>query len=371
MDPVTIAKLIGVRRLVKVALVLLVAAAAFWLLLVPLLIGALVGGSVDDGDAASAACTGSSTPGGGVVPAGNTPAPTGAPAAGIGRWDAEAVKNASIIAQRGMAAGVGVEGVVIALATAMQETGNLHSLDYGHADSLGLFQQRPSTGWGTPAQVMDPALSSDAFYGVASHTNNPGLTDIAGWQKMTVAQAAQAVQRSAFPDAYAKWENDARTLAAAVLEGVDVTQVMCTGAGAVISGDWAHPLAPAAYTNTSPFGMRYHPISGTWKLHDGTDLAAPIGTPIRSVCNGQVTFTGERGTGGLTTIVDCGGGVEVLYRHQNKIGVTVGQKITAGVLIGEVGNTGGSTGPHLHFVTRVAGTAVDPIPFMATHGIRI
>lgn len=365
MDPVTIAKIIGVRRLVKILGAMILASLLFWVILLPLLMGVVAGGSVDEEDAAAASCTGTSS--GGVVQAGNTPGP----GPGLGRWDAEAIANAGVIAQRGIAAGVGAQGVVVALATAMQESGNLHSLDYGHADSLGLFQQRPAAGWGTPAQIMDPALSSDAFYGVAQHTANPGLTDIAGWQSMTVAQAAQAVQRSAFPEAYAKWENEARTLASAVLEGVDLTQIMCTGAGAVISGDWAHPLAPAAYTNTSPFGMRFHPISGTWKLHDGTDLAGPIGTPLRSVCNGTITQAGFRGTGGLTTTIDCGGGIEVLYRHQNKVSITVGQVVKAGAVIGELGNTGGSTGPHLHFVVRVAGTAVDPIPFMATHGIRI
>lgn len=367
MAPVVIAKLVGGlggQRLIKVAVTLVVLVAALWIVGLPMMLGIIAGGSSASA-AAGGVCTGSPT-NGGVVPASNT-----TPDRAVGRWDAEAIKNAGIVAQRGIAAGVGIQGVVIALATAMQESGNLHSIDYGDRDSLGLFQQRPSTGWGTREQVLDPALSSDAFFGVAAHTSNPGLTDITGWQKMPLTQAAQAVQRSAFPEAYAQHENAARTLATAVLDGVDISTIMCTGAGAVSSGEWAHPLAPAAYTKTSPFGMRVHPLTGAWKLHDGTDLAAPIGTPLRSVCNGTVTQTGNRGTGGLTTTVDCGGGVEVLYRHQNKIGVTVGQQLKVGVTVGELGNTGGSSGPHLHFVVRVAGAPVDPIPFMATHGIQI
>ena len=75
-----------------------------------------------------------------------------------------------------------------------------------------MFQQRPSSGWGTVAQIRDPHLATRAFYGVADHTHNPGLTDVNGWQDMSVAQAAQAVQRSAFPDAYAKWEPAARAI---------------------------------------------------------------------------------------------------------------------------------------------------------------
>ena len=63
---------------------------------------------------------------------------------------------------------------------------------------------RPSTGWGTIAQIRDLTLAARAFYGLADHTHNPGLTDIDGWEQMSVAQAAQAVERSAFPDAYAE-----------------------------------------------------------------------------------------------------------------------------------------------------------------------
>jgi len=119
--------------------------------------------------------------------------------------------NARTIIGVGKGAGVPEYGWVIALATAMQES-TLINVDYGDRDSLGLFQQRPSQGWGSEAQVQQPVLASKAFYGVASHTSNPGLLDINGWQSMTVTQAAQAVQRSAYPDAYAKWETLARDL---------------------------------------------------------------------------------------------------------------------------------------------------------------
>ncbi|MFY0408303.1 peptidoglycan-binding domain-containing protein [Solicola sp. PLA-1-18] len=125
----------------------------------------------------------------------------------------EQKQNARTIIGVGKGANVPERGWVVALATAMQES-TLINVTYGDRDSLGLFQQRPSQGWGTNAQVSDPVLASKAFYGVASHTPNPGLLDISGWQQMTITQAAQAVQRSAYPDAYAKWETLARDIVA-------------------------------------------------------------------------------------------------------------------------------------------------------------
>jgi peptidoglycan hydrolase-like protein with peptidoglycan-binding domain len=122
-------------------------------------------------------------------------------------------QNARTIIGVGKGASVPEYGWVIALATSMQES-TLLNIDYGDRDSLGLFQQRPSQGWGTEAEILDPVKASKAFYGVASHTPNPGLLDISGWQSMSVTQAAQAVQRSCCPDAYAKWESLARDILA-------------------------------------------------------------------------------------------------------------------------------------------------------------
>ncbi|MGN7798490.1 LysM peptidoglycan-binding domain-containing protein [Leifsonia sp. 22587] len=120
--------------------------------------------------------------------------------------------NAQLIIRIGRQQGVPDQGIVIALAAAAQESG-LRNVRYGDRDSLGLFQQRPSTGWGTPDQVLDPTRATLAFYGGRGNPNpgrTRGLLDIPGWSGMTVTQAAQAVQLSAFPDAYAKWETSAR-----------------------------------------------------------------------------------------------------------------------------------------------------------------
>jgi len=132
--------------------------------------------------------------------------------------DAEQAASARVIVAVGQQRGVPARGLLIALMTAMQESG-LRNLDYGDRDSLGLFQQRPSMGWGTPEQVREPAYAAAAFFGgPSSPTDNAGLLDVVGWDAMPLTDAAQAVQRSAFPDAYAKWEPVARTWLAGILD---------------------------------------------------------------------------------------------------------------------------------------------------------
>lgn len=132
--------------------------------------------------------------------------------------DDEQAASARVIVAVGQQRGIPAHGLLIALMTAMQESG-LRNLDYGDRDSLGLFQQRPSMGWGTPDQVREPTYAAAAFFGgPSSPTGNPGLLDVVGWEAMALTEAAQAVQRSAFPDAYAKWEAAARTWLADIFD---------------------------------------------------------------------------------------------------------------------------------------------------------
>lgn len=123
----------------------------------------------------------------------------------------EQVANAAVVIFEGKANHIPPDGWVVALTAALQESG-IRNLRYGDRDSQGMFQQRPSAGWGTPAQIRDPHLAAQAFYGVAAHTQNRGLVDIPRWQHLSIAEAAQAVQMSAFPGAYAKWEPAARAI---------------------------------------------------------------------------------------------------------------------------------------------------------------
>ncbi len=125
----------------------------------------------------------------------------------------ESAGYAAIIIQVGRELGVSDYGIVIALATAMQES-TMRNLDWGDRDSVGLFQQRPSAGWGSVEQLTDPWHSARLFYGGASNPNagyTSGLLDVPDWSSLPLTVAAQAVQISAYPDAYAKWESSAWT----------------------------------------------------------------------------------------------------------------------------------------------------------------
>lgn len=115
---------------------------------------------------------------------------------------------------------------------------------------------------------------------------------------------------------------------------------------------------------TSGFGPRLHPVLGTVRTHDGLDYAAPSGTPIRTAAAGTVVFSGPRGGYGNTVVVDHGGSLATVYAHQSDVYVTAGTPVTAGQVIGAVGSTGLSTGPHLHFEARVHGVPVDPLGYL-------
>lgn len=129
----------------------------------------------------------------------------------------EQAHNAAIISAVGLRRGLPARAVTIALTTAYQESG-IRNLDYGHADSIGLFQQRPSKGWGTIKQIMDPYYSSGKFY--------DALLGVKNWRTDDINDVAQKVQRSAHPDAYRKHVSKAQALAAA-LTGVQPGGLTC------------------------------------------------------------------------------------------------------------------------------------------------
>lgn len=119
----------------------------------------------------------------------------------------EPMNNAAIIAAVGVKQGLPSHAVTVALATALQES-KLRNLSGGDRDSIGLFQQRPSQGWGTPDQLQDPVYSATEFYKKLAKLDN--------WQTIPITEAAQAVQRSGAPDAYAQWEDEATALTGAL-----------------------------------------------------------------------------------------------------------------------------------------------------------
>jgi len=131
------------------------------------------------------------------------------------------------------------------------------------------------------------------------------------------------------------------------------------GGGAAARGN-ARFHRPSDGRVTSNFGYRTHPIFGTRRLHAGMDFGAPRGAPIYAAEAGVVVSAGRRGGYGIATVIDHGGGLTTLYGHQSSVEVRAGEQVSRGEVIGRVGSTGFSTGPHLHFEVRVSGSPVDP-----------
>ncbi|MBY0515466.1 MAG: M23 family metallopeptidase [Bacteriovoracaceae bacterium] len=123
-------------------------------------------------------------------------------------------------------------------------------------------------------------------------------------------------------------------------------------------------LLPAQGWITSYFGQRISPTAGKLKMHEGIDVGAPYGTQVHAPADGIVTYSGEKAGFGKFVQVDHGFGIETIYAHNQSLFVRNGQKIKRGHLLAGVGNTGHSTGPHLHYEVRVNGIAVDPLYFI-------
>jgi murein DD-endopeptidase MepM/ murein hydrolase activator NlpD len=302
-------------------------------------------------------------------------------AGGLGE---DQMRNAAIIINVGSGMRISPRGWVIAIATALQESvlSNLPNLGARNDhDSIGLFQQRPSQGWGTPAQLQDPQYAARRFY--------EKLLMIPGWETMALTDAAQAVQRSAFPDAYAKHEPMATNLVNVLADGaaraaIGVTVARCATGGEIAASGWTVPVRARIVSGFRTPGR---------PTHDGVDLGAPSGTDILAAAAGRVLvvrcnasqyghpYSCDR-DGDPVTVRGCGWYVEILhagnfitrYCHLgSRPLVVVGQPVRAGEVIGQVGSSGHSSGPHLHFEVHVDADsssrgAIDPEPFMRDRG---
>jgi murein DD-endopeptidase MepM/ murein hydrolase activator NlpD len=281
--------------------------------------------------------------------------------------DAEQSSIVRVIYAEALAANVGPQGAVVGVATAKQES-DLRNVNYGDRDSLGVFQQRAA--WAPAADRTHPVKAARMFYsgGLAGQR---GLLDVPGWRNMPVWQAAQAVQVSAFPTAYAKGTPLALA-AVAALTGSSTPVPGCGDAGPVVAGDWTTPVPKGEYRITSDFGPRPSPGGIGSTNHKGLDFAAPIGTAARAAAAGTVTAVkGVAASGGFGNliIIDNGGGISTYYAHLSAVDVAAGQRVTPGLLIGKVGSTGYSTGPHLHFEVRRDGVPIPPRPWLRQHGV--
>lgn len=126
--------------------------------------------------------------------------------ASVNQLTEQQIDNARLIIGIGRGGDFDDRAIRIALMTALQES-SLRNLDSGDRDSIGLFQQRPSQGWGEPESLNDPIYATKSFYGINPDIENPGLEQIEDWHTMSPTEAAQAVQRSGLPDAYEQWES--------------------------------------------------------------------------------------------------------------------------------------------------------------------
>jgi murein DD-endopeptidase MepM/ murein hydrolase activator NlpD len=294
----------------------------------------------------------------------------------VGQYDSTQLHNAAVIIKTGADLKLPPRAWVIAVATAMQESGlnNLGNLgDKNDHDSLGLFQQRPSAGWGTPAQVRDPVYASTKFY--------DKLKAVPNWQNKPLTKAAQAVQVSAYPDAYAKHEPQATQVVNQLADGAanavgSSVSMVCASAGQIAASGWTVPVKEGVVS-----GFR----TASRPTHQGVDLGASRGEPIVAAASGVVSVVkcDEDHSGRRTCNVDgypgkggCGWMVEI--QHAGNImtrycHMVQRPDVTAGQELGHVGTSGNSSGPHLHFEVhlnddRSSAGAISPIQFMRSHG---
>ena len=286
------------------------------------------------------------------------------------------------------------------------------SMDYPHDkwgnaeaatdhDSVGLYQQRASMGWGDSGsstakddpdaaikRLLDPRWTSQAFFGGnQSPPANAGLQDVSGWEDMELTVAAQEVQGSKYPSAYAPHESKARQL---VSENKDAPKQPLIDAGdggdddggdddgGDSGGDnkFKYPLEEGTYTLTSDFGPRDDPVTGApGDFHGGQDFGAPEGTPIHAIADGKVSAAGHVGGGfGYWVVIDhkMGGRTySSVYGHILSDGIVAeGKTVKSGDVIAKVGNEGNhTTGFHLHLEIWDGGRFdggehVDPMPLL-------
>lgn len=282
---------------------------------------------------------------------------------------------------------------VVALATARQESG-IRNLPYGDRDSLGVFQQRPSQGWGTPAQILDVNHATTAFL---TH-----LVAVPRWQTIPVTDAAARVQRPAKQNRglYEQWVPLAEALTstlwaststpnAGALTGSSSTAPVMAGTGATnadpgntgscpslvlaATGTVNYPV-PAELADTDQHNWGGHgALWASW--HTGTDFAVSCGTPVLASTAGTIEVENGPAWFGtwLVKVVTGPDSVATWYAHMQRLTVRPGDHVTAGQQIGEAGAVGNTTGCHLHFEVHLRNGSLygldntDPSAWLATH----
>ncbi|MGY8973441.1 MAG: M23 family metallopeptidase [Sphingomonadales bacterium] len=178
----------------------------------------------------------------------------------------------------------------------------------------------------------------------AQETNAAAAVGAIDMSKVTAP--AQAGDDAQFQQLFAKWDELDRT----------------TPAAARVSVPSRMPLDDTRLT--SDYGMRTHPVLGGRRSHKGVDLSAPTGTPIYATADGYISKAEWFSSYGKYVSIEHGANLQTRFAHMSDIAVTAGSRVKKGDIIGYVGSTGRSTGPHLHYEVRIDGKAVNPVPYM-------
>lgn len=227
------------------------------------------------------------------------------------------------------------------------------------------------------ARIIAGALATAGIFIAATpaSANSSANADIAAPLR-AAQEAGQSVSGSEdeqFRSLFSKWqtfESNAVPALAAVAEAADEAGRTSSATRFVsiqresISIPSRAPLQAANLT--SDFGMRTHPVSGGRRAHKGIDLAAPTGTPVYATADGIISRASWYSSYGLYVSIEHGGDMQTRYAHLSRLNVAQDQRVKKGEIIGFVGSTGRSTGPHLHYEVRVRGEAVNPIPYMVS-----
>ena len=317
----------------------------------------------------------------------------------VGGLTSSQLANAGAVIAAGNDMGIPARGVVVALAVANQEShftnyandgqgGDLASSQRGIGasqslpheavgtdhGSLGIFQQQWPW-WGSMRDLMTPGKAAEKFY--------QALLKVPGWQQMPLTRAAQTVQRSAFPDAYADDEPLARQLVGlSSRDSLNTTVVSadlgggaspsCAAGGMAATGSVVFPLPSGSqYRDNHNFGR----AGGRWaSVHTGDDLSVACGTPVLAATAGTVVIRTDQPWAGprLVQVSTGTGRLTTWYAHMRSVSVQPGQTVTAGQQIGEVGDLGNATGCHLHFEVHPRGGSiyqddVDPSAWLRAH----
>lgn len=209
-------------------------------------------------------------------------------------------------------------------------------------------------GHGVVLSVMAVASMAMAPAPALANASTAASTDVKApiRENADIPAADSAASDAKFRQLFASWKD---------IEAEQPTMSATTTATAA-SIPSRMPVEDARFS--SLFGSRIHPVTGKRKNHHGIDMAAPSGTPIYATADGRVEMAKWYGGYGNYVQIEHGGDVETRYGHMSRMNVSEGQPVKKGDLIGWVGSTGRSTGPHLHYEVRIAGEPVDPEPYL-------